>query len=307
MKRYYKQVIVLFAILFSYVFIVGLLFSNIVMYIRKKTTEEIIEREKNLGHYKEDEYASLPKKSLSIASPFGYNIYGELIKVNDSNRYMIFCHGVTQNTFNSIKYMNIFLKRGWNAVIYDHRRHGKSGGKTTSYGYYEKHDLKAVVDWVKKRQGQDSIIGIHGESMGASTLLLYAGGMEDGADFYIADCPFSDLEEQLAYRLKVEYKLIPKYAIMPIAKTFLRIRDKYNLKEVSPISVIENIEKPILFIHSEPDDYIPKVMTEQLFEKKKGLKKLYLAPKGQHAMSYSENREEYEKMVDEFLQEIGYH
>ena len=63
-------------------------------------------------------------------------------------------------------------------------------GKTTSYGYYEKHDLKSVVDWLKSRFGTNITLGIHGESMGAATLLQYAGLVEDGADFYIADCPF---------------------------------------------------------------------------------------------------------------------
>ncbi len=275
------------------------------MYIRKKTNEEILEREMMLGHYKEDVYMKLPKKELTIPSPFGYNIYGEIIDVQGSNRYMIFSHGVTQNTLNSIKYMNIFLERGWNVVLYDHRRHGKSGGKTTSYGFYEKHDLKAVVDWVREQASKDAVIGIHGESMGAATLLMYAGGLEDGADFYIADCPFSDLEEQLTYRLRADYK-IPKQLIMPIANTFLRLRDKYSMRDVSPINVIENIENPVLFIHSEPDDFIPMMMTQQLFEKKKGKKQLYLAKNGMHAMSYSENREEYEKAVDEFLEEIGH-
>ncbi|MGQ0453143.1 alpha/beta hydrolase, partial [Bacillus sp. SS-TM] len=97
--------------------------------------------------------------------------------------------GETVNKINSVKYANLFLKRGYNVLIYDHRRHGKTGGKTTSYGYYEKHDLKSVVDWLKNRFGTNITLGIHGESMGAATLLQYAGLVEDGADFYIADCP----------------------------------------------------------------------------------------------------------------------
>ncbi|MFE7064272.1 alpha/beta hydrolase [Sutcliffiella sp. NPDC057660] len=301
----FKRLLIVLGIILSYVLFVGIFFTNKVMYIRKKTNEEILEREMRLGHYKEEVLSTLPKKELTIPSPLGYNIYGELYDVPHSKRYMIFSHGVTQNTLNSIKYMNIFLERGWNVVLYDHRRHGKSGGKTTSFGFYEKHDLKAVVDWVRDQAPADAVIGVHGESMGAATLLMYAGGLEDGADFYIADCPFSDLEEQLSYRLKADFR-IPKHLVMPIANTFLRLRDKYSIRDVSPINVIENIDNPVLFIHSEPDDFIPIMMTQQLFEKKKDKKKLYVAKNGSHAMSYSENREEYEKAIDEFLEEIGY-
>ena len=42
---------------------------------------------------------------------------------------MIFCHGVTVNKMNSVKYARLFLNRGYNVVIYDHRRHGKTGEK----------------------------------------------------------------------------------------------------------------------------------------------------------------------------------
>lgn len=79
--------------------------------------------------------------------------------------------------------MNLFIKKGWNVLIYDHRRHGESGGKTTSYGHYEKFDLQTVVNWLKNEVGESLILGIHGESMGAVTTLLYGGMVEDGADF----------------------------------------------------------------------------------------------------------------------------
>ncbi len=75
----------------------------------------------------------------------------------------------------------------------DHRRHGKSEGKTTSYGYYEKLDLQSVVHWVKEQFGSTISLGFTGSLWELRPLILYAG-MEDGADFYIVDCPFSDLK-----------------------------------------------------------------------------------------------------------------
>lgn len=293
-----------FILVFVLLFLaIGIVFTNKVMYIRKKTDEEILEREAGT-YYDVEEYDALPKDMVLIQSPFGYSIDGLYIP-NNSKACMIFCHGVTVNKINSIKYANLFHKRGFNILLYDHRRHGKTGGMTTSYGYYEKQDLKAVVDYVKQRFSPD-IIGIHGESMGAATLLQYAGSVEDGADFYIADCPFSDFYEQLAYRLHVEFHL-PKWPILNIATLFLRWREGYRIKDVSPITYIQNIAHPILFIHSKEDDYILPSMTEELYEKKQGPKQLFLAEEGTHALSYGKNKEAYEEALDSFLQNYVFH
>ncbi|KIY23846.1 MULTISPECIES: alpha/beta hydrolase [Mesobacillus] len=295
-----------FRVLFSLLLIFasfGIFISNKVMFLKRREEEEIVHQEAEAGHLIPGEYESLPKTEVTIPSSFGYEVKAILVEPHDTNHYIIISHGVTQSKMNSIKYMNLFLNRGFNAVIYDHRRHGESGGKTTSYGYYEKFDLQSVVHWLRKEKGSDLLLGIHGESMGAATLLLYAGMLEDGADFYIADCPFSDFSEQLAYRIKEEVKLFPPKLLLPVANLFIRIRDKYSLSEVSPIAVIENIKNPILFIHSRMDDFILPSMTEALFKQKKGPKKLFMAENGLHAQSYSQNQEQYEKVVDEFLEE----
>ncbi|CAM3434236.1 alpha/beta hydrolase [Cytobacillus oceanisediminis] len=301
MRKFFRYLFSIILFLSS----LGVYFTNRLMYMKKKEDEFILEREKGAGRLDLIKYESLPKREVLIPSPFGYNLKAVAVEPHENNRYIIISHGVTENKMNSIKYMNLFLERGFNAVIYDHRRHGESGGKTTSYGHYEKFDLKAIVDWLKAEKGPGIKVGIHGESMGAATMILYAGMLEDGADFYIADCPFSDFKEQLAYRLKAEMKLPPKL-FLPVADLFLRMREKYSIADVSPISVIENIKKPILFIHSEKDDFILPTMSEALFEKKKGPKKLYLAVNGIHAQSFNENKEDYEKVIDEFLEEYIY-
>ena len=59
--------------------------------------------------------------------------------------------------------MDMFLKRGFAVFIYDHRNHGLSGGSDTSYGYYEKFDLKKCTDWVFDKLGKDIMEGLHGE------------------------------------------------------------------------------------------------------------------------------------------------
>ncbi|MDF1507512.1 alpha/beta hydrolase [Robertmurraya sp. DFI.2.37] len=294
-----KALRLILSILFAFL-TVGLYFSNRIMYMKKKDDDFIIDREKSAGRLNTTSFEQLPKREILIASNFGYHLKAVVVEPHQTNKYMIFCHGVTENKFNSIKYMNLFLERGFNAVIYDHRRHGESGGKTTSYGYYEKFDLKAIVDWLRLDRGPDLLLGIHGESMGAATMLLYAGMIEDAADFYIADCPFSDFQEQLAYRLKAELKL-PAKLLLPVADLFIKMRQKYSLKDVSPISVIDHIKKPILFIHSKEDDFILPTMTEALYEQKQGPKKLFIAENGVHAQSLNENKEDYAKVVDEFL------
>lgn len=270
--------------------------------MKKKDNDFILNREKEAGRYDPISFENLTKQEITIPSPYGYDLKAILVEPFQTKKYIIISHGVTENKTSSIKYMNLFLERGYNGIIYDHRRHGESGGKNTSFGYYEKFDLKQIVDWVKREKGKDIVLGIHGESMGAATMILYAGGIEDGADFYIADCPFSDFSEQLDYLIKQEIKL-PGKVFIPIANLFLRARARYSIKDISPISVIDNIKSPMLFIHSQKDDFILPAMTQKLFDKKQGPKKLYFAVNGFHAQSYNENKEAYEKAIDDFLKE----
>lgn len=294
-----------FGYLFSFIVFlasIGIYLTNRLMFIKKLNDVEVVKREQEAGRFVPLEFQALPKREISIPSPFGYSLNTLLVEPYQTNQYVIICHGVTQTKTNSVKYMNLFLERGFNAIIYDHRRHGESGGKTTSYGYYEKFDLKAVIDWLRQEKGPELFLGIHGESMGAATMLMYAGMLEDGANFYVADCPYSDFKEQLAYRIKEEVKL-PPHIFVPIADLFLKMRDKYSLRDIAPISVIENIKSPVLFIHSRKDDFILPWMTEALYERKSGPKMLFMAESGLHAQSLNENKEDYEKAVDEFLED----
>lgn len=278
----------------------GFMLTSRLMYMKKKDDAFILDREINAKRFDEAWFNSVQKTEKWIDSPNGYPVKAIFLEPLKTNNFVVICHGVTENKINSVKYARLFERLGFNSVVYDHRRHGDSGGKTTSFGHYEKKDLQAVVKAVKEYAGEKAIIGIHGESMGAATTILYAGTLEDHAHFYIADCAFSDFTDQLMYLMKKETPLRTIYALK-LADVFLRVRDGYSMKLVSPREAVTHIEKPVLFIHSLLDDFILPAMTQELYDLKHGPKQLKFFEVGAHAQSFNQNTDEYEKTVAEFL------
>ncbi|MFF2752627.1 alpha/beta hydrolase [Psychrobacillus sp. NPDC058041] len=280
----------------------GYLVTNKLMYMKKKEDDFILNREITSKRLDEAWFREVNKTEKWIESKNGYSLKAIFVEPLQTNNYVVICHGVTENKINSLRFVRMFERLGFNSVVYDHRRHGDSGGKTTSFGFYEKIDLQSILEVVRKRAGESAIIGIHGESMGAATTLLYAGSIKDDADFYISDCSFSDFEDQVLNIMRQTTPLRSSLAIR-FANLFLKMRDGYTLNLVSPIDVVDHIEKPVLFIHSLQDDFILPKMTEELYEKKKGPKSLKLFELGAHAKSFNENSEEYEQVVADFLQQ----
>ena len=285
--------------------IFGFLATNRLMFLKLKDSNFILEREIISKRFDEHWYETVRKDNMWIESPNGYLLKAVFLKPLETARTVIICHGVTENKINSMKFARLFERLGFNSVIYDHRRHGDSGGKTTSFGYYEKTDLQEIVRVVRQRIGKRALLGIHGESMGAATTILYAGTFKDEANFHIVDCPFSDFSEQILHILRKNTPIRSSMALR-IANVLLKMRDGYTLNLVSPREVVRNISKPVLFIHSMEDDFILPYMTVELYEAKQGEKMLKLFKKGAHAKSFNDNPVQYEKTVQEFLGRFGF-
>ena len=281
------------------IFIIGWHFSSLIIYPKVKKYNYTYNDEVEKGKIDVDKFNNLEKQEIYIDSPYGYKIHGFFFPNNNSKKVIILCHGITWSLYGSVKFMDMFLNRGFSVFIYDHRNHGLSGGCNTSFGYYEKFDLKKCTDWLFNKLGKDIIVGLHGESMGAG-IALQNIAIDARIYFCIDDCGYSDARDLFQHRLEKDYN-IKKSLIVSLASKISKMRVGWEFKDVSPITTLPRLKIPILFIHGEVDDYVPTFMCKQMYEVKKGSKDIYIVPNAGHAESYWNNKDKYEKKIDEFL------
>ncbi|GAP18226.1 alpha/beta hydrolase [Levilinea saccharolytica] len=282
----------------------GLYFAGRVVLPNVIPSEKTYELEVRHGKLDEVEFNRWPKQYVKIRSPHNYLINAIYIPHPNANKTVVLSHGFTYSLFGMVKYAPMFRKRGFNVLIYDLRHHGKTGGWNTTFGFYEKLDLKAVVTWAYDKLGTGGKVGVFGESLGAALSLQHAA-LDPRISFVIADCPFSDLNELLAYRLRNEFHL-PAFPLLPVSSMICWAFTGMAFRKVSPLREMPEIEAPILLIHGDRDTFVPKEMSIALLAAAKNsrLTRIYLAPQAEHAESFWTNPTAYEQQVDNFLRDI---
>ncbi len=281
----------------------GYYFAHILIYPHVYPFEETRQKAVEWGILDEQEYAAWPREELTIPSPYGYALAAVYHPYAESQRTVVISHGITFSRYGSIKYAALFYKRGYNVLVYDLRHHGRSGGPNTSFGYYEKYDLKAVVDWAFSRLGPGGVVGTLGESLGAATTLQHAA-IDPRISFAISDCAYASLPDLLKLRLHADYHL-PPFPLLPLADFFTGLIGGWHFSQASPIRFIAQVDTPIFFAHGQQDMYIPPQASVELFQaKRRGYRELYLAANAGHAEALSKNPKEYDVRLGAFLDQL---
>ena len=219
------------------------------------------------------------------------------------NKVAIICHGHTWNRINSLKYAYIFYNKGYNVIIYDHAYFGESDGEYTTLGQNEKLDLSTVIDLARETFGRDALVALHGESMGAATVLLELGVRSD-IDFVVADCPFSNTMKY--YReLCTHLTHLPSFPIVDISNLMAKRKYGYDFKKVNPIDGVRASSVPICFIHGKADTFIRPSHSVAMYEASSSpLSELHLFEDAEHASSHCTDKALYVKIVSDFIDKI---
>lgn len=246
--------------------------------------------------------AQLPQEDILIETKEGFKLSCWLVKQPGASRgTIIYLHGIGDCKIGGVPYAQLFYNRGFNVFLYDSRRHGKSEGRYCTFGFYEKHDLSLVIDYLFSRSDvRVENIGVFGTSMGAA-VALQAAAIDKRIVAIVAEASFTDLRTVLVDYQKMTIKL-PWHFLRNLAMSRPQKLAHFKARFVSPIHSVQSVHKPVLFIHGTDDTRIRAEYSKALYDNANQPKELFLIQKGDHTDLLNVGGSEYETRIVTFFE-----
>jgi len=185
---------------------------------------------------------------------------------------VIYLHGVADNRASGQGTIARFGSRGFDVVAYDSRAHGESDGDACTYGYFEKQDLRHVIDSLAP--GPVVLIGT---SLGAAVALQEAAD-DPRVSAVIAAETYSDLRTIATERAPFYFTS----GFLGRAFALAEHQGHFQVDAVSPVIAAARVRAPVMLVHGDADTETPPDHSQRVFAALGGQKRLILVPGARH-------------------------
>ena len=249
-------------------------------------------------------FEAQPYEPVTIRSFDGLELFGRYYHVRDGAPLQLMMHGyrgVALRDFCGGNEAAVAL--GQNRLVVDQRAHGRSGGRTITFGVLERQDCLSWARWADARFGGRTPILLSGVSMGAATVLMASAlPLPESVRGVIADCPYTSPRAIIECVCRDNSPaLVP---LLPLVKPAARLLGGFDLDGASALEAVRQTRLPILLIHGEADGFVPCDMSREMAAVGKSVR-LETFPGADHGMSYMLDPARYTRVLEEFLAALG--
>ena len=251
-----------------------------------------------------NQLAERPFEEVTITSQDGLRLYGRYYHVKDGAPVCIGFHGYRSSPMTDFSGgADLTFSMNHNLLLVHQRAHGKSRGRSITFGIRECRDCVDWVDYVLDRFGENTQILLYGISMGASTVLMASGiSLPDNVRGIVADCPYGSAGEII--RKVSDEMRIPSKLAYPFIVLGARLFGGFDLEETDAFRAVKYSRVPILIIHGEADSFVPAEMSQRIQKANPAKVKRYTFPGAEHGISYLVDTPRYRKLVEEFVSSV---
>lgn len=214
----------------------------------------------------------------------------------DSTKAVVLANGIRGNRSGLVGRAKLYADEGFTVLLIDLRGTGESDKQLVSYGWYERHDIHAARDFLRKKGYKN--IGAHGISLGAAAV---AYGLQEQPDyaFMILESCYGSVKEALYNRL--EMKGVPKFTTV-LMQYFNEWQLGIAPEQLAPPKYMSLATMPVLIMAGDSEKRVKLSETEALYTQcNSSEKQLHYFKGARHINLLNYAPEEYKKVWRKFV------
>lgn len=266
--------------------------------------------------YSDKENAGLTPASFQLAfedvsfqAADGVALSGWWVPAPNARGTVVLVHGLNRSRIEMVKKTPFLHRKGWNALLFDLRHHGASGGTVSSFGHFEKQDVHAATE-VARSKSQGPVV-LWGVSLGGASAAL-AAAEDPKVAALVCDSSYRSLRDTVDHHMTLArswrwwMRIVPRWPVGAEVLYWIGRRGGFDVDAVDVRKAAARLHgRPALFVANSGDRRMPAEIAFDLKAAAGEHARVLVVPGNSHGGAWRDGTAAYERAVGEILDEAG--
>lgn len=250
----------------------------------------------------------LAAEDVAFRSDDGIELRGWWVPAPAAKGSVVMVHGLNRSRIEMARRLPFVHGAGWNALLFDQRHHGESGGTSTTFGAREKEDVEAAVRLARGRSPGPVVLW--GVSLGAASSMLAAAEDPQVAGV-ICDSSYRSLDDTVRHHLRLFrswrwwLNLVPVWPVADEAIYWMGRRGGFDPASVDVKAAAARLGgRPALFVANSEDRRMPKEIAFDLQAAAGAGAEVLIVPGKSHGGAWRDGTAAYQAAAGALLQRV---
>ncbi|HET7291904.1 MAG TPA: alpha/beta fold hydrolase [Vicinamibacteria bacterium] len=266
-------------------------------------------------------------EDVSFQSRDGVPLSGWWVPADGARGTVVLVHGLNRSRAEMVRKAPFIARAGWNALPFDLRRHGKSGGERRSLGAGERLDVLGAFDYAKSRDR--SPVVVWGISFGGAASVL-AAAEEPGIAGIVCDSSYRSLRDTASHHLalfrqfasrrsssgerppvtirmlRAALPWVPLWPTADLTLFWMGRRGGFDPDALDIAKAAERLRgRPALFVAGSGDERMPADIAQDLARAAGEKASVLVVDSERHGHAYQDGTDAYERAVTDLLDAVA--
>jgi uncharacterized protein len=252
---------------------------------------------------------NLTFEDVTFKSSDGVELKGWWVPASEGRGTVVLVHGLNRSRIEMVRKVPFLHGAGWNALLFDLRHHGASGGEASTFGDRERLDVQAAKTFAAARAAGPVVFW--GVSLGAAAATLAAAGDPSVAGL-VCDSTYRSLRDTVRHhlglfrRFRWWLRLVPSWPVASEVVWWMGRRGDFDPDAVDLVAAASRLSgRPALFVCNSGDRRMPPEIAFELKAAAGQGARVLVVPGNSHGGAWREGTAAYERAVGELLEEAA--